>query len=143
MKHLGLALAALLAAGSASGMERGALATGDRYASGGIGRDEIAELVAERGSYTLWIITAANKTGAHLADAHVRISRESGAILFDKAIPGPWLLADLPPGSYTIVATYGREKRQSKATIRTRADRRQSIFYFDVPAQVLPPGAQQ
>lgn len=130
-------------AGSAAGIERGMLATGDRYASGGVGRDEIAELVAECGTYTLWLVAAANRTGAHLADAHVRITRPSGAIVFDNAIPGPWLLADLPPGTYAIEARYGNEVRRNTATIRARSDRKQVILYFGVDAEVLPPGAPE
>jgi hypothetical protein len=45
-------------------------------------------------------------TGNYVADVHVKVVDSKGKVVIDDVSNGPWLLAKLPPGSYTATATY-------------------------------------
>lgn len=115
----------------------GRTALGGVYVSGGIGEGEIAKLDAQRDKYSLWVVTAAKASGAYLADVRVRITDARKAVVLDHAMTGPWLLVDLPLGRYDVEASYKGQNMTRPTTIHA-GDRHQMVFYFDVPADVLP-----
>jgi hypothetical protein len=131
-------LPALAAAAPAARAEAsGRTALGGAYVSGGIGEGEIAALDAQRDRYSLWVITAAKVSGAYLADVRVRIVDAKKALVFDHTLAGPWLLVDLPLGRYDVEASY-QGQTMTRPTAIHAGDRHQIVFYFDVPADVLP-----
>lgn len=79
-----------------------------RYVSGGIGSDEVAAIKAQAGSYALVLEFAerAGKRERYIADVDVEISGARGAPVLSVRTDGPFLLVDLPAGSYTVSATY-------------------------------------
>lgn len=122
----------------ASAMERGALADGHTYVIGGIGQDEFGQLTAERNKYSVSVLTAAKGSGAYMSDVNLRISNASGQVVFEHKLAAPWLLVNLVPGKYTIDASF--EGQTQTKTVQARASgQQQSLFYFVVPADVLPP----
>ncbi|MFT3957283.1 MAG: hypothetical protein QM722_23735 [Piscinibacter sp.] len=129
-------LAATLA-GTAQGAQRGQSATGVAYASGGVGHDEQQALLAERRDYSFWLTTAVRRSGAHLSGVLVRIREaESGLLVLDTRMEGPWLFARLPLGRYEIEATLqdlalGRIEVQRGTTTIHPNDRHQLLLYFD------------
>jgi hypothetical protein len=138
----GLALAASLAAtlvttGAAAEPTRGKTEGGIAYAMGGVTISDLQDLERHRDRFSLWITTAAKKTGAYLADVQVRITRADGNLVFNAPIPGPWLFIDLPPGRYRIEAAH-RGRPQTRSTQIHAGDRHQLLFYFDDPADVSP-----
>lgn len=134
----GLAVAATLAAGSAAADPvRGKTEAGFAYAMGGVTVSDLQDLERHKDRFSLWITTAAKKTGAYLADVQVRITSADGRLLFNAPIPGPWLFIDLPPGRYRIDAAH-RGKPQTRTTQIHPNDRHQLLFYFDDPADVSP-----
>jgi hypothetical protein len=134
----GLAVAALLAAGNAGAEPvRGKTAAGIAYAMGGVTVSDLQDLERRKDDFSLWITTAAKKTGAYLADVQVRITGADGKLVFNAPIPGPWLFIDLPPGRYQIEAAH-RGKQQTRSTQIHPKDRHQLLFYFDDPADVSP-----
>ena len=137
------ALLALAAAAPAAFAEAsGRTALGGAYVSGGIGEGEIAALEAQRDKYSLWVITAAKVSGAYLADVRVRITDAKKAVVLDHTMAGPWLLVDLPLGRYEVEASYQGQSLTRPTTIHA-GDRHQIVFYFDVPADVLPKEAKK
>ncbi len=131
--------AALLILAPAASAEpvRGRTAEGISYAMGGVTIEDLQDLERGHDRFSLWITTAARKSGAYLADVQLKITDAKGALVFNAAIPGPWLFIDLPVGRYTVQAAYRGIPQQRVTTIHP-SDRHQMVFYFDSKAEVSP-----
>lgn len=137
-----LAAALLACAGPcAFALQSGTLAGGGSWVTGGIGSDEAAIMQAQRLAHDLAILTAAKKSGAFLADAHVSVTDAAGKPVFDGDMDGPWLVMDLPPGQYTVEVTAAGQTQRRTTELRPPHGRRELFFYFDADADVLPAGA--
>jgi hypothetical protein len=93
-------IAALIALGVA------AQAADVPFVTGGTGVDERADLQAKEKDYNLKIVAAAT-SGDYVADVWVVIESAAKKNVLETKMDGPILLAKLPPGTYTIKATYG------------------------------------
>ncbi len=124
-----------LAAGVAWAKDSGQTSSGWAYVSGGATYEEQVELHAARRGYSLWVVTAARKSGAYLADVQVHVRDAAQREVFDRALDGPWLFLDLPPGAYTVEAVLGGQTQRGRTTIH-RGDHHQLFLYFDVDEQV-------
>jgi hypothetical protein len=138
------ALSAILLAALALGVlpagaqpSRGRTSDGIAFAAGGVSVSEQQDLERHKDRFSLWVTTAAKKSGAYLADVQVKISDGAGKVLFNAPISGPWLFIDLPPGRYTVEATHRGKPQTRNAQIRA-GDRHQMVFHFDDAAQVSP-----
>jgi hypothetical protein len=100
------------------------------HVSGGVDADARAELLAKEKEYNLKII-AAEKSGDYLADVKVVIERANKERVLDTTMEGPILLAKLPPGTYTIRATSGRETLTQTVTIPAQG-LRQAVFSWGI-----------
>lgn len=129
---LSIMLVLSLASGPAGALKRGDSADGRPFVSGGVGEGEIRTLEAELDNYSLWVITAARKSGAYLAAVPVRITAKNDRLIFEGTLEGPWLLIDLPPGQFSVEAKY-KDQAQRKTTSIQEGDHHQMIFYFDAP----------
>jgi hypothetical protein len=127
----------LAAAGWASAAHNGTTMQGRPFVSGGISAEELATLHADRERYSLWVITAARKTGAHLADVEIKVWDAKKSLVLLERMEGPWLFVDLPLGGYTIEAALRGTVQRHVTTIH-RGDHHQAMFYFDVDAEVSP-----
>lgn len=125
------------AAPPALALTRSASPQGWAFLDGGVGRSEIESMEAERGKYSLWLITAARMSGAYLADVDISITNDQGAKVFERRLEGPWLMIDLPLGRYEVQARMGQESLKRVTTIH-RGDHHQMVFHFNVDADVLP-----
>ena len=77
-------------------------AQGIKYYNGGVG---LGERAAMSQIFPLKVVLATEK-GLYLNDADVKFVDSSGAeVLRVRADNGPWLVADLPAGTYTVEAT--------------------------------------
>jgi len=114
--------AALLAAactlhGSAWALKRGAVEGGVPFVSGGVGGEEQAELRAEAARYSLWVVTAERGSGVYLADVQLTLRDAAGRTVLDEALDGPWLMAKVPPGRYTLEARCEGQTLRRSVTI--------------------------
>lgn len=123
-------------ADAAQAMQQGATALGNRYLAGGVSEAETAAMQEQRQMFSLWVITAARKTGAYLTDTKIRIIDSRQRVVFDSSIEGPWLLIDLPLGRYTVQASSNGQMIERATTIHP-GDHHQAIFYFEAPADVM------
>jgi hypothetical protein len=79
--------------------------------SGGITVDERAQAPATGTKLVFF-----DDTGDFLANVHVIIKDTQGTVVVDTVSPGPWLIVDLPAGSYNARAEVG-EKAQGVAIV--------------------------
>lgn len=132
-----LCLSAALIGASVPAAQRGTSPAGVAYVSGGIGQDEQQALQAERRAFSFWLTTAVRRSGAHLAGVLVRIREaDSGRLVLDHRMDGPWLFAQLPVGRYEVEATLqnltlGRIEVQRGSTAIHPGDHHQMLLYFE------------
>jgi hypothetical protein len=105
-----------------------------RYATGGIGADEVAAFKAAAPKYALELLFAekASPNDVYLADVKVIVKGASGQVLLDTISGGPFLLANLPAGKYRIEASHDGVMKQQTVEIRVGQHRR-VVFVWDAP----------
>jgi hypothetical protein len=88
---------------------------GVTYITGGIGSDESEAMKAAASKYAVALTFASEENGQHgfLASVPVQIVDESGTTVLDVTTAGPYLLMDLPPGRYEVVATHQGAQQRS------------------------------
>lgn len=80
------------------------------FVTGGVGLDESRALLRASSRYPL-MLSFIGSRHEYLADVHVRIVNANGDEVLTTASRGPFLLARLPSGRYTVhVAYHGREQ---------------------------------
>jgi hypothetical protein len=74
------------------------------YLTGGIGHDEAQAMKRAAGHYPLELVFVQRdgKKENYLADMPVRIVDARGAVVFEGRSEGPYFLAELPKGRYTV-----------------------------------------
>lgn len=121
----------------ASAETRGKTVDGMPYVTGGVTVAELIKLQGERDKYSLWITTAAVRSGAHLSDVKLRITDAKKRVVLDTMMIGPWLMVDLPLGRYSVEAKF-KDQTFDRVTQIHKDDHHQVLIYFDVPAEVSP-----
>ena len=116
---------------------RGTSSQGRPLVSGGVGYAERQALHERRDDYSLWLVTAAKRSGAFLSDVRVKITDAEQRTVFEGTLDGPWLFIDLASGRYVIEARYRGDTQRRQTTIQG-GDRHQAFFYFDAPEEVSP-----
>jgi hypothetical protein len=79
--------------------------SGITYVSGGIGVDAEEKLRAQRSEYNLMLVFTLTE-GNYIADVRVTLADAKGATLVEHVADGPYFLAKLPAGRYSVSATY-------------------------------------
>lgn len=97
----GSAVAQTVAGGQAAA-DRIATRDGIRYACTGIGSESRTD--PRWSQFSAKLVFAAND-GGYLSQVVTRIADAQGRTVFEVQDCGPWLLLDLPKGSYTVNAT--------------------------------------
>lgn len=100
------------------------------YVSGGIGFDEREELTKARADYNLKLVFAMRST-AYLSDVVVIIEDNGGKTVFEAVTEGPWLLANLPAGSYIVKATMLGKTLNKNTNVKKGGHSELSFFWED------------
>lgn len=81
---------------------------GIEFLTGGIGSDESQAILQEGGKWPLMLelARASAPRAEYLSDVHITIKDASGLTVLKTVTRGPYLLAKLPPGRYSLDATY-------------------------------------
>lgn len=116
---------------AAQSVREGRTAQDRPFIAGGIGLDESEQMKSMARDFPL-SITVAAKSGAYLADSHVKIQDARGQTVLDTQLDAPYLLVDLPPGKYNVEATIQGKKQQRSVEIAANG-RAKVLFSFDVP----------
>jgi len=85
------------------------------FVSGGVGEDERQEIGKLAPDYSLELLFATKGSpNEYLADIKVEIKDKNGKVVLDAVAQGPFLLAKMPPGRYSISANNdGAVKQQT------------------------------
>ncbi|MGU7781615.1 carboxypeptidase regulatory-like domain-containing protein [Burkholderia sp. PU8-34] len=132
------AIAAALAAGIAAGAT-GAYAQSDglpaahqqgdvTFVSGGIGQDESTAFQRNESAWPLALrFTGAG--GEFVADVHVRITDAKGTEVLKTDAHGPYMLVKLPPGRYTVNASYQGKDEAHDVTVGAKGGTKQAFTW--------------
>lgn len=89
------------------------------FVSGGVGQDESDSMKAAEKDYSLTLLFAQRQgtESVYTADVPVTITDSKGATVLQTTTKGPYLLVQLPPGSYKISSTYNGKEMVHQATV--------------------------
>ena len=104
------------------------------YVSGGIGKDESDAMkqAASRYSLAIEMASPAGPRAEYVADVKIDIRDQRGTTVLNTISDGPILLANLPPGRYTVNATKNGASQQRDIVIGSGA-RPRVMFSFPEP----------
>jgi hypothetical protein len=83
------------------------------YMSGGVGIDERQAMEKLGKNYNLKL-SFADRSGAYLDDVKLVIKNEKGTEVINTTTNGPWFYIELPPGKYSVEATFDGKTRRIK-----------------------------
>src|SRR5260221_5826326 len=87
---------------------------------GGVGNDERRELAAAAEGASMSLQFSLAGRGNFIADVDVKITPVNGEAIVAKT-DGPICYVQLPPGRYTVEASYNGVRKSSSATVPARA----------------------
>lgn len=102
------------------------------FLSGGVSLEARQELAAQAKQYNLHLEFAYAPEGEYLSEVQVDIADSRGNNVLSTRTQGPWLLAKLPAGNYTVTAKFGDTVR--KQQVNVGAGKRHLVMRF--PAKV-------
>lgn len=108
------------------------------FISGGVGEDERQELEQKENQYNLKLIFTGER-GMYLSDVQVIITDKDKNILVDELTEGPFLLAKLPSGRYTLEASVASFKK----TVPIRIGAKLRIYDLNFPVKDAPAEIRQ
>jgi hypothetical protein len=138
-------IAGLLACGAATAAQQPQTGTpakaGEQAAviSGGIGLDARDELAAKAREYNLKLVFALSSR-EYVSDVDVEITNSAGRTVASHRTQGPWMYAKLPPGDYTVRATFNASTLTKKVSVGQQG---QKVVNFLWPTSVGATGAAE
>jgi hypothetical protein len=84
--------------------------------SGGVSLNARDTLRTTERNANVKLVFALN-TGNYVSDVQVKVVDPAGRVVIDDTSNGPWLLAKLPPGTYTATATYNGKAVTQKVSV--------------------------
>lgn len=105
------------------------------YVSGGVGADDAAAFKAAESQYALALEFSqhAQPRDVYLAGVKVTLTDAKGNVVLDTVADGPFLLANLPAGAYTVQADSGGSVKRQTVHVRTGAHAR-AVFSWPADA---------
>lgn len=98
------------------------------YISGGVGLDESTALKREAHRWPL-ALRFTGPTSDYVADVRVRIVGPRGAEVLNAESIGPYLLVKLPPGRYTVHASYQDQEQMRTVTVSAQPGARADFHW--------------
>jgi hypothetical protein len=108
------------------------------YITGGVGLEEREAILAGAGDYNLKVVNAI-PGGAYVSDTTVTVVNAAGTEVLRTTLDGPWLLAKLPPGRYTVSASdLSRASQARTIQLSDRGQKEVMLRWTDVPLAAPP-----
>jgi hypothetical protein len=122
---VGLAVIAMLASAQAPAQENVVTHNNVSFVSGGVGVDSEERLKAREKEFNLKLLFTLVE-GNYLADVSVRVADAAGKTVIEHVADGPYFLAKLPAGTYSVAVTY--EGKAQNRTIKVGGGLRTEHF---------------
>ncbi|HTO48311.1 MAG TPA: carboxypeptidase regulatory-like domain-containing protein [Burkholderiales bacterium] len=102
-----------------------------QFVTGGVGEDEAESMRAAQAKFPLALefVRRATPRDEYLADVEVSVLDRRGRSVLDAQADGPFLLAKLPAGDYTVKATYAGHTLDRKVHVTDHASAR-AVFVW-------------
>jgi hypothetical protein len=110
--------------------------------SGGVGEESRAQLKAREHEFNLKLVFTLVE-GNYLADVRVAVRNAAGQVVVEHIADGPFVLARLAPGSYTVTAAYGGQPQTRTVRVSDRLQTVHMQWRSDSPADVPGPRDQE
>ncbi|MFN7087046.1 MAG: carboxypeptidase-like regulatory domain-containing protein [Burkholderiales bacterium] len=141
MRRIGWSAVAVLMAATAAlaqGVPEKVITQGEvSYVSGGIGADSQERLQAIEKQFNLKLVFTLVE-GNYLADVAVTVKDAKGRTVAEHVADGPFFMAKLPAGSYSVAASYEGKSQTRKVTLREGALRTEYLRWPSNPQEDLP-----
>jgi hypothetical protein len=109
--------------------------------SGGVSLNARDNLRSQVPPHNVKMVFALN-TGNYVSDVGVQVKNSAGKMVLDDVSNGPWLYAQLPPGSYTATATYNGKAVTHRFSVGSRGVKTAQFRWpASVEGAVAPQGA--
>ena len=101
------------------------------FLSGGVGKDESDAVLQAANSWplTLELSQSATPRAEYISDVQVTIKDKSGSTVLDMNAEGPYVLVKLPPGRYSLDATYESRPLHRDVTLQKGRSKRISLMW--------------
>jgi hypothetical protein len=90
-----------------------------RFVSGGVGEDSEEHLKAQEKEFNLKLVFTLVE-GNYAADVGVKIADAAGKTVIEHVADGPFFMAKLPAGAYTVTASYSGKAQTRKVKVGDR-----------------------
>lgn len=98
---------------------------GFKYVTGGVGDAEQAIMSSRFNDYSYKLVNVKSGPEAKfVANVHVTILNDQGEKVLETTTDGPWLIANLPAGEYTIKANFEKVTKTRHVKLHAGADQR-------------------
>jgi len=124
---VGIAVAATAMSASTSALPPEQVQGSVSYLSGGIGLDESNAIKQAASQYSLELefVRKATPKAEYLSNIKVTIKDHAGKTVLETISNGPFLLAKLPVGQFTVTAERGGEAKQRVVSIKAQGHERE------------------
>ena len=101
------------------------------FVSGGIGKDESEAMKRAASRYSLMIemSSSGGPRAEYVSGVKIDIRDQRGTTVLSTTSDGPFLLANLPPGQYSIDATWNGKSQQRKVAVAAGAHPRVMLSF--------------
>jgi hypothetical protein len=104
---------------------------GIRHVSGGVGESERIELNALSNQFNLRLMFAMQGSGEYLSAVRVNILDTHGGSILNTEAKGPWLLAQLASGDYTVEASVPSQVQQpQRQTVHIESSHQSRLDFY-------------
>ena len=104
---------------------------GIAYISGGVGDGESEAILAEakQWSVLLELSQLENGRGVWIFGAKIKLVNKQQKVIFNAQADGPYMLINLNPGDYQILATYQGVEQKRALTVKADSSQKLNIFW--------------
>ena len=115
---------------------------GVSYVSGGVGVDSQEQLDARAGEFNLKLVFTLTE-GNYVADVNVVVSDAKGQKIIESLSEGPYFMARLPAGRYSVTATYDGKAQSRKLYVGAKGLHTEYLRWPSNPAIDFPLSREQ